>query len=312
MVSMIELDQAWKEIIPRSGCSIGRRADKNHLLDFFITYDENNNMQMMLLSDVYPKMPQSSDQILVRVNRRQYKKYAVFFSLIVSRLRDQFVSLCWDLMNCTADALNNISGVKRALKRFCMWQKLFAEGKNKGLSDAEVKGLIGELCAFKNVVLAQYPPRTAAAGWIGPIGADRDFEFSDTWYEAKSIALSKDTVTISSADQLDIHSAGILLILRIEKISPDTPGCFTLNSLVNEIRSILEDIEARKIFESKLLASKYDASDPSAAEPYFLYRIEKYCVHNDFPRICRSTIPAEVSNCTYTLSVSGLQKWRQD
>ena len=73
-----------------------------------------------------------------------------------------------------------------------MWQKLFAEEKNKKLSDAEVKGLLGELCALRNVILMRYSPQTAVAGWIGPIGADRDFEFSDTWYEAKAVTLSKD------------------------------------------------------------------------------------------------------------------------
>ena len=48
MISMSELSDAWKEIIPQAGQSVGRRADKNHPLDFFITYDENQNMQMML------------------------------------------------------------------------------------------------------------------------------------------------------------------------------------------------------------------------------------------------------------------------
>lgn len=41
MISMSELSDAWKEIIPQAGQSVGRRADKNHPLDFFITYDEN-------------------------------------------------------------------------------------------------------------------------------------------------------------------------------------------------------------------------------------------------------------------------------
>ena len=93
---------------------------------------------------------------------------------------------------------------------------------------------------------------TAVAGWIGPIGADRDFEFSDTWYEAKAVTLSKDIVTISSADQLDTGAEGTLLILRIEKVSQNTLGAFTLNSLADEVRNSIQDPEARIIFESRL------------------------------------------------------------
>lgn len=310
MITMSELNDAWKAIIPHNGQSVGRRADENHPLDFFITYDENHNMQMMLISEFLPSIPPSSQQISVRANFRHDGKYALCFSLIDSSLVEQFISLCWDIMHCTINASSKTSGVKTALKRFRMWQKLFAEEKNKKLSDAEVKGLIGELCALKNVILSRYPSQTAVAGWIGPIGADRDFEFSDTWYEVKTITLSKDIVTISSADQLDISTVGTLLVLRLEKVSRNTPGSFTLNSLVDEVRNSIQDPEAPIIFESRLLSSKYNPADTQSDEPYFLHQIELYRVNDDFPRIRRSNLPAEISNCTYTLSISGLQKWR--
>ena len=165
MISMSELSDAWKEIIPQAGQSVGRRADKNHPLDFFITYDENRNMQMMLISEFLPTIPPSSQQISVRANFRHDGKYAVCFSLTDNSLQEQFVSLCWDIMHCTISTHSKASGVKAAVKRFCMWQKLFAEEKNKKLSDAEVKGLLGELCALRNVILMRYSPQTAVAGW---------------------------------------------------------------------------------------------------------------------------------------------------
>ena len=312
MISMSELSDAWKAISPQEGQTVGRRADENHPLDFFITYDENCNMQLMLLSSSLPTIPPSSQQILVRANFRHDKKYALCFSLTDNSLRDQFVSLCWDIIHCTLNAHSETAGVKATVKRFCMWQKLFAEQKNKKLSDAEVKGLIGELCAFKHVVLSHYSPRISAAGWIGPIGADRDFELPDTWYETKAVSLSRDSVTLSSADQLDVATPGTLLILRIEKVSQNTPGCVTLNTLIEEIRNDIQDYEAQGIFESRLASIGYDHEDPQTDEPYFLHRIEHYKVSDDFPRIKRSNLPAAVSNCTYTLTISGLQRWRQE
>lgn len=312
MISITDLSAAWEAIVPQSGQNVGRRADESHPLDFFITYDESHNMQMMLISDHLPSVPASSKQISVRANPRHDGKYALCFSLADKSLREQFVSLCWDIMDCTYDIPNKRSGVKRAINRFCMWQKLFAEAKDKRLSDAEIKGLIGELCVLKQVVLLKHLPRVALAGWVGPLGADRDFEMPFTWYEVKAVSLSKDIVSISSLDQLDTDVEGDLLIARIEKVSPNTPGSFSLNSLVDEIKDSLDNWDSRTIFDSRIATTKYDRSDPRAEEAYVLHRIESYKVDNDFPRIRRSKIPVGVSNATYDLSIPGMQNWRQN
>lgn len=116
MISMSELSDAWKAIAPQEGQTVGRRADENHPLDFFITYDENCNMQLMLLSRLLPPVPASSQQIFVRANFRHDKKYALCFSLTDDSLRDQFVSLCWDIMHCTLNARSETAGVKATVK----------------------------------------------------------------------------------------------------------------------------------------------------------------------------------------------------
>lgn len=309
MISMIELNSAWDAINPQDGQSIGRRADAAHPLDFFVAYDENQNMQMIILSDFLPSLPASSQQIIVRANHRKDGKYALCFSLTDRTLREQYVSLCWDIMNCTYDVQNKAQGIKMAIKRFCMWQKLFAELKNKKLSDAEIKGLIGELCALEHIVLPRHDSKYAVAGWIGPIGADRDFELPDTWYETKAVSLSSDSVSISSLDQLDVDAEGYLLVLRVEKTSDNVPGKFSLNSLVDSIRGGLSDAE-RAVFDGRLMSGKYDRSDPRTDEPYFLHGIEIYAVNNDFPRIRRSGIPTAIANGTYSLSIPAIQNWR--
>ena len=106
MISRNELDNVWAMIIPQAGQSVGRRADPAHPLDFFVSYDENNNMQFMLISDYQPNLPDSSKQIQIRGNKRADGKYAMCFSLSDEKLRDQFVSLCWDIMDCTKNIQN--------------------------------------------------------------------------------------------------------------------------------------------------------------------------------------------------------------
>lgn len=311
MITITDLSNAWAAIVPQVGQNIGRRADDSHPLDFFISYDENHNMQMILASDCLPIVPASSIQIAVRANPRHDGKYALCFSLSDESLKEQFVSLCWDMMDCTYNISNKANGVKKAIKRFCMWQKLFAEPKNKKMSDDEVKGLIGELCVLKQIVLPNYSEYIALSGWIGPLGADRDFEMSETWCEVKTVSLSKDTVSISSLDQLDINTDGELCIVRIEKSSPDTTGSFSLNMLIKEIRADLEDWDSCAIFDARIAAAKYSSSDPRSDDVYMLHQIEIYKIDQDFPRIRRSQLPIGIVNAKYELSIPGIQNWRK-
>lgn len=312
MITITELTKTWTSISAQQGQTVGRRADNQHPLDIFITYDENCSMQMLMLSDFLPNMPRSSREIIVRTNPRNDGRYALCFVLADENLREQFICLCWDIMDYTFSSSNKSVGIKSALKRFSMWQKLFAENKDTKLSEAEIKGLIGELLTLKEAVLKRYDPVTAVSGWIGPLGADRDFEFADTWYEAKTTSLSKDTVTISSLDQLDTDTEGNLLILRIEKAAHHSPAAITLKTIIAEIREILADTNAEQIFESRLLSAKYSESDEGADLPFIFHKAEIYQTDSEFPRIRRSDVHTAISNSTYDLSIPAIQSWRQN
>ena len=117
-----------------------------------------------------------------------------------------------------------------------------------------------------------------------------------------------------------IYSIGVCEFILDTSFTPKAeryiPYIFTDQELTDlfdtAIRNSVQDPEARIIFESRLSSSKYDPADPQADEPYFLHQIEYYRVNDDFPRIRRSNLPAAISNCTYSLSISGLQSWRQE
>ena len=312
MISITELTISWNDITPVKGQTIGRVACLGHALDFHIAYDENLNMELVLFSDYVPMVPGSSQQILVRGNIRQSDgRHALCLSLTDQSLKEQFVFLCWDIMNFTYESKTEKAGVKAVVKRFCMWQRLFAQPRDKKMSDARIKGLIGELCALKEVVSKDYPQNEAISGWIGPLGADRDFELFDKWYETKAVSLSRDNVSISSLDQLDIDEDGNLLIVRVEKTSDNVQNKITLNGLVDEIRASITDDSIRTAFNARLLSIHYDDKDSRAEEPYVLHRIEKYNVTAGFPRIRRSELPASISEGSYTLSIPAIQTWRQ-
>ena len=312
MITKTELYELWSAITPQPGQNVGRRADPQHPLDFFVSYDEKPNMQFMLLTEFEPTLPNSSKQLYVRGNRRTDGKYAVCFSLGDSHLKDQYVSLCWDIMDSTYLSPNKKAGVQAAIKRFIMWQKLFAEAKFKKMSETEIKGLIGELIVLKNICIQRYGVATAIAGWVGPVGADRDFEYEDAWFESKFVSLSMDKVSISSLDQLDADRSGYLVLCRAEKTAATAIDCMTLNDLVTSIeRMALSDENALVSFKNRLSLVGYDSSDERSNQPYHVFRLEGYKVEGEkFPRIRRSEVHTAVSDGEYQLSIPALQQWR--
>ena len=314
MITKTELSKLWSQIVPQPGQNVGRRADPQHPLDFFITYDEKPNMQLMLLTDYQLALPNSSKQIFVRGNRRSDGRNAICFSLEDDRLKDQFVSLCWDILDCTFAIQNKKTAAQAAIQRFKTWQKLFAEAKTKKLSEAEVKGLIGEISVLKEICVPKYGLTNAVAGWVGPLGADRDFEYQDKWYESKFVSLSMDKVHISSLDQLDSDMGGCLVLCRMEKTAETAPGHITLNSLANSICEMAAaDENVLVSIKNKLALSGYDADSELSQQPYMLHRFEAYRVDTvSFPRLRRSEVSDAVADAEYQLSIPALQQWREE
>lgn len=313
MISTEKIKAVWSAITPQPGSSIARRADPAHPLDLFIGFDEKACMQMMLLTDAAAELPGSSQQVTVACNQRSDGQFAICFTLVNPALKETFVSLCWDIMESSRRALDKRSGIQLAIKCFSMWQLLFASGSNSKLSDLVVRGLIGELSVLKNICIPAYGSAHSVTGWIGPLHADRDFEYESKWIEVKTAPLNKDSISISSFDQLDIDKPGNLIICILEKTSASDPQAITLNSLVHAIDSLLhEDDYALSLFHVRLTLNGYKDSDEAANDTYVVCGFESYQVENDFPRIRRSELPDGIAGGEYILSIPAIQTWRTE
>ena len=311
MISMATIDTTWAAIVPQKGKSVVRRVDPSHPVDFFIGYDENGAMQLVLLADEQPDLPPSSRQVLVRSNPRKDGRYALCFSLVNQSLKDTFISLCWDIVTSTYGVETRKAGVETAINRFGKWLILMAKGRDSKLSDAVVRGLVGELVVLRDICIPKYGSPHAIIGWIGPLHADRDFEYEDDWFEVKAASLSRETVRISSFEQLDIDRTGTLVVARIERTADSDAEAVSLNSLVKDVEGLLaEDQDALSTFRVRMVLNGYDASDEKAEERFHLHRYEKYKVYDDFPRIRKSKLISEINNGEYTLTISALSPWK--
>ena len=311
MISMATIETTWAAITPQKGQNVVRRVDPVHPVDFFIGYDETCAMQLILLADEQPELPPSSQQVLVRSNPRKDGKFAICFSLVNQSLKDTFISLCWDIIASTYGTKTRKAGVESAVNRFGKWLILMAKGRDSKLSDAVVRGMIGELAVLRDIGIPKYGSAHSITGWIGPLHADRDFEYEDDWFEVKAVSPGRDTVSISSFDQLDIDRAGTLILARVEK-TPDTDtDAISLNSLVHDIEELFgDDQDALSTFKVRLVLNGYDESDERADETFHLHGYEKYRVYGDFPRIRKSKLTSEIAKGEYTLSIPALIPWQ--
>ena len=312
MISMEKIDRTWAEIVPAKGQSIARRADSAHPLDFFIGYNENQNMQLMLLSDRDIPLPDSSRQILVCSNQRSDGRYAICFILTNSSLRATFISLCWDIMASTYTASDKVSGNLAAVRRFSGWLIMLAKGKGQGLSEAQAKGLLGELLVLQQCCIPAYGFSKAVCGWLGPLYADRDFEFEDSWYEVKAVSASSETISISSFDQLDIEQAGQIVVCRLDKTSAADGNSISLNKIISEIcKANADSSSALSTFNLRLMLAGYSDHDPHAEDAYHFSGFEYYNVTDTFPRIRKSELPKGIDGGEYKLTIAELAPWQE-
>lgn len=312
MISMEIIDRNWSSIVPVHGQNIARRADADHPLDFFIGYNEDGYMQMMLISDEEIQVPESSRQVLVRSNKRTDGQYAICFILVNSSLRDTFVSLCWDIIASTFSEKNKKAGNEAAIRRFGIWMIMLAKGNDKGLSESSAKGLLGELLVLQRICIPIFGAPKAINGWIGPLRADRDFEYDEGWFETKSVSSESETISISSFDQLDIDREGKLIVCKLDKTRGNDPQGISLGKIEKELLEQLgEDADTRNTLQIRLMLSGYKENDPHADDMYLFKGFDSYAVKGDFPRIRKSLLPAAIQNGEYKLEIAALNPWRE-
>lgn len=297
----------WKEI--RSTQGLFQRVDPQHNLDFFIGIDEHGRDVLMLISDYEPSKMRSSKSICVEKGQREDGRWAIQIILVSPEREDVFARLCWDLVESTYGITNILEGQEAVISRFISWQRLM-EAERDGLSEARIKGLIGELKYAENFLIPRYGNDVVIESWLGPEGADRDFVFEDTWAEVKAVASGKLTVEISSLEQLDTEILGCLVICFVDATSGTDSNGFSFRSIIESFRERLyASPRALFNFESKLVSLGYFDRKEYSEKYYILNGISRYFVDSTFPRLTTRDLRTEISRARYELLISSLNPW---
>lgn len=228
-------------------------------------------------------------------------KFALLVSLSVPDLLHPFCQVCEDLIESLRYFRGPGTEATFLLIRLEKWRKLL-ETTRKGLSQAELMGLLGELL-FLERLINSLGASDAIDSWRGPAGAPQDFQSGGYLYEIKVCKVGSHFVTISSLDQLHTASTPTALIVFYIGASTNRPGAFSPNSLVSKIRTLITDPVVSSAFERKLAEVGFDEAQPESSSLFIAENERAFSVRDGFPRLTPVSVPSAIGTATYTIDL---------
>lgn len=283
------------------------RFGENRDLNLYLGRDDNNNFALEFRGKYVPTKIVGSDVISV-YQGKSVDHYVLRFSLENAELLEYFCTFCQDLLDSTENLKIDDIAYKTLCSRYFAWKKLF-KPHSGSLSDTEIIGLIGELLFMKEYMIPQWGIPKSLESWMGPERTHKDFSMESEWYEIKAINTGKETVRISSIEQLDSNEDGYLAVYCLEKMSPSFSG-IKLNTLVSELMNTMGSPINRETLLSKLSLYNFDFSPEYDNFVYSKVGFSMYKVTEHFPRLCRSSVPMSISKVQYDIVLSEIEEFK--
>ena len=289
-----------------------RRIDDTHVLDLYLGRDSMSCYTLFLISESEPPQMFSARTISVQVGQRQDKRWGVSFSLLNNKYEDVFCHFCDDIIESSRRQRDKAKGAEFVCSRYVKWQQMLKKNSDGLLSQAEIKGLIGELLFLKYHMIPRYGEDVAVNSWIGPEKADQDFICENTWYEVKATVSGAESVKISSVEQLDVPVDGELVVVYLDKTSYSDEIKITLNSMYQDVMDMLStELLQQKLCDILLNLGYFKRTEYDE----YLFKFTKmvrYSVTPLFPALRRIDIPPSVVNAKYELSVAFISNYMKE
>jgi hypothetical protein len=309
MWSSEKLLEKWIELGQHSNGYI--RIDSDHQLEWSIGHENITQKSLLLITPFEPKDLISSKSILVSVAQRADNRWALTFRLIRDLQEAVYIRLCLDLIESSRNQDNTLQGLEYVLDRYSQWSRLLEHQRSGILSEAEIKGLLGEITFLQQLISQGVHPMNAVNSWIGPEKADQDFVDANGWYEIKAPGIGSKTISISSLEQLDAVLPGEIILFFIDKTAPNDSNGFTLLQKVANLRYVLRmNQPALESVNRKL--SQYGFMDMTEYDKQW-YRLSgqrRYRVDENFPRLIRENIQSQIADVNYQINIQGIEGWR--
>lgn len=307
-MSMTKCLSIWQSLKPEPPQSVFKRYDATHPLDFYLGLDGFGQHLLLFVCSEEPPHQLDMRAIKLKKSCRDDGKWALLWTLEDLALLEMFSLLSEDLIEHSRDIEDGMSPLNFVLRRLSSWRHLLERASESVLSGSSVRGLCGEL-VFLDQLIDLLGGNEAVMSWVGPSGADQDFQFGTTAWEVKTIRPEADTVMIASERQLDSVDKNIqLMVIEIADVSSTSDGMFTLNSQVSKLRKKLSSCyDALVEFDNKLLVAGYVAREEYGNSFFKIRSLAGFTIAEGFPRLSGKIIPAGVVNICYEIELEQLE-----
>ncbi len=286
-----------------------RFGDNRHL-SLYIGRDDNAKYSFDFRGKYQPVRISSSDVILVE-QYRDGDTMTLRFSLENNNLLEYFCTFCQDLLDSVRVTNDDETAYQTLRSRYYSWRQLFRPD-NARMTETEMMGLIGELLFLRDYMIPNRGIDIALDSWMGPEKTHKDFSDQQDWFEVKTINFGKDSVRISSIEQLDSEIDGTLVVFELEKMSPSFDG-IRINQLVNSVIALLANANQRETFMAKLQLFGFDFSNENDNIVFALKNMYRFKVDaQNFPRLHRSLLPNAITRAQYELLLTEIEPFKID
>lgn len=308
---MIDLNDLFNRTVRRDSY---QRIDADHLLDLYIGLDEMYRWALLLICNVRPPKMTSSKMILAKVGQREDGRWSVSLSLIKQEYKDIFLLMLGDIIESSRPIKNKDKAARFVVARYMEWREMFANSRCDLLSPEEIKGLLGEMYILDSELMKKYGSEKSALSWTGPKAGHQDFVLEDTWYEVKTISSGKDEVKISSVEQLDCSTDGILVVVYADRTSRTNERALNLNLVYMKLLAQLRDDDVKEKFCDMLLRYGYYPRPEYEEEEYTfeIKGVSHYKVQESFPCFRRKNIPPDITKVDYYISLPAISGFKEE
>lgn len=284
------------------------RVSDSHPLELYLGKNEKGYPTLRFNGSFLPvKVIGNSLLEIKQVRTKEYNSLLFCFNSIDNL--SLFYNFCEDIINQTENYQGD-NGYVEIVNRYNQWKKMFY-GSSKLLNENEILGLIGELMFLRDYALDKYGTTIGLNGWSGPEPTHKDFSYGNEWFEIKTISSFKNSVFISSIEQLDSESIGYLIVYKMEKMSPSFNGV-SLNKLVGNVMQKLELDSDKDIYIEKLKQVGYAYNEVYDNYIYNYVSRDNYIVREGFPRLKAQNLPVGIGKTQYEVLISLIENYKEN
>lgn len=308
------LQQARTRPIEANGYRLTRMAPESRF-DIYAGVDSSSFVLLAIgISARPPNIATDSSSLDYFRQQRKDGSWLMVLRLRQNGLETVFGRLCQDLVDAAEGVPDEKALVILFRERLNLWKKLFQHSGSGFLQPHEIKGLIAEMLALELLIReGKRDMYETVSGWVGPLGADQDFMYSEMALEVKAVGPGAESISISSLEQLDCSVSILLAIVTLRPATPGEPGVIGLNALAARVEGMIaESPEALNTFKERLLEARYVEHEFYETVVFEVMSIAAYSVRDTFPKLIRDMVPSGILSASYLIEIDSIAGFRSD